>query len=240
MPERATTTVKRQGNTVSLIYDQLRADILGGRLAPGTLLSQLTIARSHGTSRGPVREAMQRLQQDQLVVGYANRRFNVAPFETADLEAMLSLHLANVSLAIRASVPFLVDEDVDLIDRHRNEMERAVDSNKEEWEAAYRRFVLTLTKHSGDRVVSLLDGLIDNAQRYRANLLDRFPRVYAGGPEFGQVVAAARERDGALAAARYSAFFGQLSLRILAGSAPSYDAARLRSYIAALTPDLQP
>ncbi len=233
MPERA-TTLKREGNTVSLIYEQLRADILGGRLAPGTLLSQLTIARSHGTSRGPVREAMRRLQQDQLVIAFANRRFNVAPFETVDLEAVLSLHLANVALAIRASVPFLLDQEIDLIDRYRHEMERAVDRNKEEWEAAYRCFILTLTKHSGDRVVMLLDGLIDNSQRYRANLLDRFPRVYAGGPEFGQVVDAARKRDGALAAARYAAFFGQLSLRILAGSSPSHDAVRLRSYIAAL------
>ena len=233
MTERA--PVKREGNTVSLIYEQLRADILGGRLAPGSSLSQLTIARSYGTSRGPVREAMQRLQQDQLVIGFANRRFNVAPFEIADLEAVLSLHLANVALAIRASVPFLLDDEVDLLDRHRREMERAVDRSKEEWEPAYRSFVLTLIKHSGDRVVSLVDGLIDNAQRYRANLLDRFPRVYAGGPEFGRVVVAARRRDGAAAAACYAAFFGQLSLRILAGSAPAHDPARLRSYIAALT-----
>ena len=50
-----TTTKGRAGNMESLIYDQVRTDILSGKLAPGTPLSQLARAEAGGTSRGPVR-----------------------------------------------------------------------------------------------------------------------------------------------------------------------------------------
>ena len=230
------SVLKREGNTASLIYDRVRADILNGTLKPGEPLSQLTIARDHGTSRAPVREALRRLQQDQLVVGHANRRFNVAPFDIADLETVLSLQLANVTLAIRASVPSLTRADFTVLEDCLREMQRAVNDDKEGWEAAYRGFVLTLIAHAGDRTVSVVDNLIDNIQRYRASLLDRFPRVYAGGPDFERILAAARDSDGARAAGCYAGFFGRLSSLILAGASPRYDPARLRAYIDGLAP----
>ena len=71
---------------MQLIYDRLRADILNGVLQPGTTLPLLAIAKESGTSSGPVREALRRLQQDQLVAARANRRFSVAPFDISDLE----------------------------------------------------------------------------------------------------------------------------------------------------------
>lgn len=230
------TNLKREGNTATLIYDRLRAEILNGNLKPGTPLSQLTIARENGTSRAPVREALRRLQQDQLVIGHANRRFNVAPFDMTDLEMVLSLQLANVTLAIRAGVPFLQPDDIVTLEKCLGAMERAVYVDKEAWEAAYRGFILTLIGRSGDRAVSVVDNLIDNIQRYRASLLDRFPRVHAGGPEFSLILEAARSGDAAKAAIGYADYFGRLSSLILAGASPRYDPARLRSYIAALVP----
>ena len=97
-----------------------------------------------------------------------------------------------------------------------------------------------LIGHSGARTRSVVDGLIDNIQRYRANLLDRFPRVYAGGAEFRQVVDAAAARDGAAAARHFALFFGRISSLILAGASPLHDPARLRAYLAALVEPARP
>lgn len=232
-------SLNRDGEMTLVIYNRLRADILSGRLAPGAHLSQLTIARESGTSRGPVREAMSRLEHDQLVVGKTHRRFTVAPLDIADLETILTLHIANMALAMRASVPRLGDSEIAALEESCARMESAVASDRQAWENAYRDFAIALIAHAGSRTVALIENLLDNIQRYRANLLDRFPRVYAGGDELRDIMVAAQARDGARAAALFVQFMGRISSLILAGAAPLYDAERLRTYMSALMPDLE-
>lgn len=55
------------------IYDLLRADIVKGELKPGDRIVELDIAAEMGTSQGPVREALQRLEREGLVVRRARR-----------------------------------------------------------------------------------------------------------------------------------------------------------------------
>lgn len=50
-----------------LVYQQLRADIEAGTLAPGTPLGELALVARTGASRTPVREALRRLAADGLV-----------------------------------------------------------------------------------------------------------------------------------------------------------------------------
>ncbi|WP_375404776.1 GntR family transcriptional regulator, partial [uncultured Sphingomonas sp.] len=220
--------VKREGNSASAIYDRVRADIMNGRLVPGSPLSQLALAKTHGTSRGPVREALHRLQQDQLITGSANKRFNVAQIELADLESALILQLANVTLAIRVSVPRLGPPSYGVLDAAVGRMEAAREGDTAAWEAAYRDFALTICSEAGDQVIALIAGLIDSIQRFRVNLLDRFPRVYAGAEDFRRIALAARDHDSRAAAELFAKFFGRLSSLILAGVAPRHDAVRLR------------
>ncbi len=105
------------------------------------------------------------------------------------------------------------------------------------WEAAYREFILTIMKHTGERTTLLSLHLHDDIQRYRANLPHKVPRAwYAGGREFWQIAEAATARDGKRAAALYADYMGRLSSLVLASASPSYDASRLRGFISALLP----
>ncbi|MGI4798772.1 MAG: GntR family transcriptional regulator [Janthinobacterium lividum] len=52
---------------VDLVYDKLRAAILSGDMAQGSRIVELQVARELGTSRAPVREAVNRLLQAGLV-----------------------------------------------------------------------------------------------------------------------------------------------------------------------------
>ena len=225
---------KRAGNMVQLIYDQLRADILSGTLAPGTPLSQLAIAKTSGTSCGPVREALRRLQQDQFVVARANHRFSIAAFDISDLEAVLSLQLAEITLAIRVSVPFLTDGEIEHLARCVELMDQTAATDRLRWEDGYRDFTLTIVQHTGRRIQSLIDRLLDDAQRHRKTTLESLPSMYSGGPEFRGILEAARVRNGELASSRYAKFMSRVSMLILAGIAPHYDASRLRGYVLAL------
>lgn len=60
-------------STPSIIADKLRAAIARGDLEPGAQLGEAGLARDLGVSRGPLREGMQRLSQEGLLVSIRNR-----------------------------------------------------------------------------------------------------------------------------------------------------------------------
>src|SRR3712207_4003170 len=70
------------------VYESLRQSILSGRLGPGTILSQVEVARALEVSRTPVREAMRMLQEAGLVSSEPNLRSQVLGFDPTDIEAL--------------------------------------------------------------------------------------------------------------------------------------------------------
>ncbi len=62
-----------QESTPSIVADKLRQAIGHGELAPGTQLIEADLARKLGVSRGPLREGMQRLTQEGLLIAIRNR-----------------------------------------------------------------------------------------------------------------------------------------------------------------------
>jgi DNA-binding GntR family transcriptional regulator len=63
-----TTATLRKRARPQEVYQQLRALIIDGRLAPGTRIVETDVATRLGVSRTPVRGAFQRLQQEGYVV----------------------------------------------------------------------------------------------------------------------------------------------------------------------------
>ncbi|MGF6832511.1 DNA-binding GntR family transcriptional regulator [Paenarthrobacter sp. TE4293] len=74
-----------QESTPALIAAQLRSLISKGSMAPGAQLVEMDIAGALGVSRGPIREAIQRLTQEGLLVSIRNRGVFVAEFGEADI-----------------------------------------------------------------------------------------------------------------------------------------------------------
>ena len=60
-------------STPSIIADKLRRAIGYGELRPGAQLGEAELAREFGVSRGPLREGIQRLTQEGLLVAVRNR-----------------------------------------------------------------------------------------------------------------------------------------------------------------------
>jgi len=60
-------------STPSIIADKLRKAIAHGELKAGQQLGEVDLARELGVSRGPLREGMQRLTQEGLLVSIRNR-----------------------------------------------------------------------------------------------------------------------------------------------------------------------
>lgn len=95
-----------QESTPALIAAQLREQISNGSMASGSQLVEMDIAGALGVSRGPVREAIQRLTQEGLLVSVRNRGVFVAEFGEADIrdiyEARTAVEKAAAGLLISA------------------------------------------------------------------------------------------------------------------------------------------
>ncbi|TDW23447.1 GntR family transcriptional regulator [Kribbella kalugense] len=77
-----------QESTPSIIADKLRMAIGHGELKPGTQLGEADLARKLGVSRGPLREGMQRLTQEGLLISIRNRGLFVIDMTPADVRDM--------------------------------------------------------------------------------------------------------------------------------------------------------
>jgi DNA-binding GntR family transcriptional regulator len=98
---RRRVSVRRTASAVSTrpgrptqVYGQLRALIVQGKLAPGSRIIETDIAERLGVSRTPVREALQRLQQEGYVVGAPlahQSRLTVAPLTKQDVRELLNI-----------------------------------------------------------------------------------------------------------------------------------------------------
>jgi DNA-binding GntR family transcriptional regulator len=75
----------RRESTASIIADQLRAAIMDGLMPPGTQMGESELASRLGVSRGPLREAMQRLVQEGLLRSERHRGLFVTSLEPDDI-----------------------------------------------------------------------------------------------------------------------------------------------------------
>ncbi|WUV83119.1 GntR family transcriptional regulator [Streptomyces sp. NBC_01476] len=90
------------------VLDGLRAEIVGGGLAPGSVHSAPALAERYGVSATPVREAMQVLAREGAVEVLPNRGFRVAERTARDLAELAQVRAlleVPVVLALARSVP---------------------------------------------------------------------------------------------------------------------------------------
>src|SRR5215210_2156420 len=94
------------------IAERLRAAILDGHFGPGERLREEALARSMGVSRGPIREALVRLEREGLLVIRRNRGAVVAQLSREDLEEVYTLRVAIERLAVQRAVLYADDSQI--------------------------------------------------------------------------------------------------------------------------------
>jgi DNA-binding GntR family transcriptional regulator len=157
------------------VYERLRADILAGRLRPGRRLQIKAMMESYEVGQTPLREALNRLAADGLVVAEDQRGFAVPGISADELRELTRTRCWLEERALRESMAAATPawEEALLVAGHRLwRTPRGLDSDdpaaEAPWEARHREFHDLLVANCGSRwLVGFCQQLTDRHQRYR-------------------------------------------------------------------------
>jgi DNA-binding GntR family transcriptional regulator len=117
------TTFKEARPLPDIIYDWLRERILVGHLMPGTEIRQELLARQFGTSRVPIREALNRLQPEGLITLRARRGFAVTSLNHDEIVEIFELRMAVEEHAMRIATKERTETDAREVEALVEQME---------------------------------------------------------------------------------------------------------------------
>ena len=86
------------------VFDELRSDILAGRLEPGSKLPFAALVTRFGSSVGGIREALQRLAEQGLVISEWQQGFRVTDISPEDLVDLTDARCEIEVLALRYAI----------------------------------------------------------------------------------------------------------------------------------------
>lgn len=122
---------------VDQIYEQLRNDIVAGRMPSSEKLVELEIAERMGTSQGTVREALHRLECDGLVDRQARRATYVTEIAIDEIYEYFEIRSLIETFTIRRAIKTITDD-------HCLKLENLIDKMAE---AGQRKDIETLVQH---------------------------------------------------------------------------------------------
>jgi|APGre2960657423_1045063.scaffolds.fasta_scaffold37475_2 DNA-binding GntR family transcriptional regulator len=197
----------------SQAHDLLRRDILSGTLAPGQRLRTKDLQARYGLGLSPLRESLQRLSAEGIVVNDAQRGFAVAPVSVAELRDLTVARTALESTMLPMAMQLgSADWEGDIVAAfHRlsrtplpNDPAAMADASL--WELRHRSFHHALVAGCGSPWLLRLHGqLVDQSERYRKirilHHLESQAQVRDVNAEHQAVMEAVLRRDAAQAVA---------------------------------------
>jgi len=192
--------VPRGRSAAQLAYDYVKARLLDGRFAGGTLLSENEIAQRLDVSRTPVRQAFVQLEAEGLLELYPRRGALVVPISPSEAEDVLEARMLIEQHAARRAAsagPALAEA----LRGHIADQERALEDGAGfAW--ADRRFHHALVESAGNQLLTRqYAGLRDRHQRIAAATVAGDPaRIGRFIAEHREIVAALEAGDGDRAA----------------------------------------
>jgi DNA-binding GntR family transcriptional regulator len=147
------------------VYSQLRDSIINGKLDDGTELNQVELAEQFGVSRVPVREALRRLQAENLVVANPYQRHVVRTVSPEDVVEMVELREELEVFALRKAMRRMRAGHQEAAAAAEDALARqSVKLRGEQWLAADHEFHRQF--HASPVVAALIDDLRQRVHRY--------------------------------------------------------------------------
>jgi DNA-binding GntR family transcriptional regulator len=154
MPKTNTESTNGNGGVstqASTVYDRLQTDILTGKLQPGLKLRLKDLIELYETGNSPLREALNRLSANGMVVREENRGFRVPPASADELMELTRTRCWLEEIALRESIAkgdSAWEERIVLafhwLARSARDKKESSMASSPEWEKHHREFHLAL------------------------------------------------------------------------------------------------
>lgn len=159
----------RRVSAGDMTYEHVKRAILDGRLAPGESLVEEPLAEQLGVSRTPLREALQRLVVDELIIRLPNGRLQVAPLSVQQVKELFDVRSLLEGLVAKQAALRITPEAREQLRRVTEAIEAAAREGLTEAVSLHgEEFHTMLYEFSGNRYATrLLTHLKDQVRRYR-------------------------------------------------------------------------
>ncbi len=112
MPGEMEEGLDRESTLADKMFELLTEEIVSGALPPGSKISEPELARRHGVSRGPLREALRRLQERKLVTRSPRFGARVAEMSAETFAEIFTIREALECIAAREAAIHITKEEV--------------------------------------------------------------------------------------------------------------------------------
>lgn len=161
-----------------IVYEQLKLQILTGKITPGTRMMEVELADEMGVSRTPVREAIRKLEKEGLVTIEPRRGAYASDISVKDMVDTLEVREDLEGLAAAMAVERMTDDQLEeLLQITRKYSEAIKNSDTEKiisYDEAFHKYIVAC---SGNKtLIQLSETVQELALRFRYLFYDDFSR----------------------------------------------------------------
>ncbi|AKQ54346.1 GntR family transcriptional regulator [Bordetella hinzii] len=195
------------GDTETLseqLFRKLQSAIIKGEIAPGSKMSEPELARAHGVSRGPLREALHRLEGQRLLVRVPHAGARVVSLSPKELSELYEIRESLEGMACRLAAARMPAAEVqqvrDVLHAHEKDAAFQAGLGYYQQEGDYD-FHYRIVKGSGNEMLfrMLCDELYQLARMYRIQYSNTPNRPRQSYAEHHRILDAIADGDGELA-----------------------------------------
>lgn len=203
MSETATQT-DQTATLAAHVFRRIQAAIVTGEILPGSKISEPELARTYGISRGPLREAIHRLEGQRLLVRVPHVGARVVSLDRRELLELYDIREALEGMACRQAAqrmgPMEVDELRRVLDTHERHAAFQAGVGYYQQEGDYD-FHYRIIQASGNGMLArlLCDELYQLVRMYRIQYSSTPNRPRQAFNEHHRILDALAEGDGELA-----------------------------------------
>lgn len=168
-----------KGTGTQRVYTQVRDDIIGLRMPPGTDVEEASLEERFGVSRTPVREALIRLASEGLIVLLPNRGARVTQIDISDVPQIFeALELCQRATIRWAAIRRSSEDIAQMRELNRVFLEAAKNGDSDRMGEANKEFHVTIGRACGNRYFeSLYSSLLAVSLRLARTAFAYAPRV---------------------------------------------------------------
>ncbi len=186
------------------VFQRIQSAIVRGDIAPGSKISEPELARAYGISRGPLREAIRRLEGQRLLVRVPHVGARVVSLTQAELVELYEIRESLEGMACRLAAERMSQAEIDdlrhVLETHQSDEAFRAGRGYYQQEGDFD-FHYRIIQGSGNRTLSnlLCNELYQLVRMYRIQFSATPNRPQQAFTEHHRILDAIAARDGELA-----------------------------------------